>query len=406
MNKILYLLLFIVSISCQKKLEKKNESSTELLTQLKLESESVLDKDSDSKIAFWKQVLDRPIYNQHNALLAYIYYELAKEYAKADLTKSKTYIETALGLIEKENNFFDIKVSIYNGLANIYLIEKKTFQSNHYYNKAAALITAHPDEIEPKAKVICLVNCAQENFNSSQIEKSTAQNYLALYTATTNRRTLDEHFYHNNLFRIYTQLFRIYQQTNQLDSLKLYNRKVSEIYKILNNDKVQRFYHEQKAIIYTEEHKLDSAILYTKKCEELDKRSYAETNLGIHQLNLYTDYTNLITLYAITKQFSMSEKYIKAAEKIEKSIAVNYSSKFNNRMARAQYYLQKRNLDAYRKLHIESLAIKDSLQASNSTKAIEEISVFYDVEAKKKSITLLNETVKSTNKNWPPELYF
>lgn len=97
---------------------------------------------------------------------------------KTDLTKSKTHIETALGLIEKESDFFDIKVSIYNGLANIYLIEGKTFQSNHYYNKAAALISAHPNEIEPKAKIICLVNCAQENFNSSQVEKATEQNYM------------------------------------------------------------------------------------------------------------------------------------------------------------------------------------------------------------------------------------
>lgn len=66
-------------------------------------------------------------------------------------------------------------------------------------------------------------------------------------------------------------------------------------------------------------------------------------------------------------------------------------------MAQAQYYLQKRNLDAYRKLHLESLTIKDALQASNSAKAIAEISVIYDVESKKKSIALLNKTVTTTN---------
>lgn len=398
MKNILYLLLFTVLISCQKKLEKKDESPTQLLEQLKQEAKDKVNKDSDSQIAFLNQLLDRSAYNQQNASLAYIHYELAKVYAKTDLTKSKTHIETALGLIEKETDFFDIKVSIYNGLANIYLIEGKTFQSNHYYNKAAALITAHPDEMEPKAQIICLVNCAQENFNSSQVQKAAEQNYLALHTASKNKGDLEEYFYHNNLFRIYTQLFKIYEQSGQLDSLKLYNQKVGEIYKILNNGKVQRFYYEQKAIIYTEENKLDSAIIYTKKCEALDKRNYAETKLGIHQLNLYTDYTNLITLYALSEQFSTAEKYILAAQEIEDETNVNYNSKFNNRMAQAQYYLQKRNLDAYRKLHLESLAIKDALQASNSAKAIAEIAVLYDVAAKKKSITLLNETVEATNK--------
>lgn len=340
---------------------------------------------------------DRSDYNKQNAPLAYIHYELAKVYAKTDLTKSKTHIETALGLIEKESDFFDIKVSIYNGLANIYLIEGKTFQSNHYYNKAAALISAHPNEIEPKAKIICLVNCAQENFNSSQVEKATEQNYMALQTAFSNKNSLDQNFYFNNLFRIYTQLFKIYQQTNQLDSLKLYNQKVGEIYQILNNDKVSRFYYEQKATIYTEERQLDSAIFYTKKSEALDKKSYAQTNLNIHRINLYTVYTNLITLYALSGQYDKAEKYIQEASEIEKSISINYNSKFNNRMAQAQYYLQKRNLDAYRKLHLESLTIKDALQASNSAKAIAEISVIYDVESKKKSIALLNKTVTTTN---------
>lgn len=397
MKNILYLLLFTVLISCQKKLKIKDESPTLLLEQLKQEAKGMVNINSDSSIVYWNQALDRSDYNKQNAPLAYIHYELAKAYAKTDLTKSKTHIDTALSLIEKESDFFDIKVSIYNGLANIYLIEGKTFQSNHYYNKAAALISAHPNEIEPKAKIICLVNCAQENFNSSQVEKATEQNYLALQTAFSNKNSLDQNFYFNNLFRIYTQLFKIYQQTNQLDSLKLYNQKVGEIYQILNNDKVRRFYYEQKATIYTEERQLDSAIFYTKKSEALDKKSYAQTNLNIHRINLYTVYTNLITLYALSGQYAKAEKYIQEASKIEKSISINYNSKFNNRMAQAQYYLQKRNLDAYRKLHLESLTIKDALQASNSAKAIAEISVIYDVESKKKSIALLNETVTTTN---------
>lgn len=397
MKNILYLLLFTVLISCQKKLKIKDESPTLLLEQLKQEAKGMVNINSDSSIVYWNQALDRSDYNKQNAPLAYIHYELAKVYAKTDLTKSKTHIETALGLIEKESDFFDIKVSIYNGLANIYLIEGKTFQSNHYYNKAAALISAHPNEIEPKAKIICLVNCAQENFNSSQVEKATEQNYMALQTAFSNKNSLDQNFYFNNLFRIYTQLFKIYQQTNQLDSLKLYNQKVGEIYQILNNDKVSRFYYEQKATIYTEERQLDSAIFYTKKSEALDKKSYAQTNLNIHRINLYTVYTNLITLYALSGQYDKAEKYIQEASEIEKSISINYNSKFNNRMAQAQYYLQKRNLDAYRKLHLESLTIKDALQASNSAKAIAEISVIYDVESKKKSIALLNKTVTTTN---------
>lgn len=169
---------------------------------------------------------------------------------------------------------------------------------------------------------------------------------MALQTAFSNKNSLDQNFYFNNLFRIYTQLFKIYQQTNQLDSLKLYNQKVGEIYQILNNDKVSRFYYEQKATIYTEERQLDSAIFYTKKSEALDKKSYAQTNLNIHRINLYTVYTNLITLYALSGQYDKAEKYIQEASEIEKSISINYNSKFNNRMAQAQYYLQKRNLDA------------------------------------------------------------
>ncbi|MDR7211470.1 RNase P subunit RPR2 [Flavobacterium piscis] len=378
-------------------MKKEDIQPAALIEKLKQETLSTVDKDSDEKIDFWNNVLNHSPYNQHHVPQAYIYYQLAKEYAKTDLPKSKAYIETALGLIEKEKDFFEIKVSIYNGLANIYLTEGKTFQSNHYYNKAAALITTYPDEIAPKAKVICLVNCAQENFKSSQISKSTQQNYLALQTLISNKSNLDQDFYHNNLFRVYTQLFDIYRQTSQLDSLRLYTQKVGEIYNIQGNDNIKRFFYRQKATILIYEQKLDSALIYTKKCKELDEKVYAETNLDIHQSNLYTDYTQLIALYAAKQQFSASEKYIKAAYNIEKHLGVDYNSKFDNRMSQAQYYLQKKDLNAYRKLHLESLAIKESIQSSNSAKVIEEISVFYDVEAKKKSIDLLNETLKTTN---------
>ncbi|OQP58687.1 sensor histidine kinase [Niastella populi] len=397
MKRYLLLLFLPALLSCQKKAGKKNIQPAVLLEKLKQEAECNPDKGSDRKIDFWNNALNRFPYNEHNVLQAYIYYELAKEYAKTDLAKSKAHIETALSLIEKENEFFDIKVSIYNGLANIYLTEGKTFQSNHYYNKAAALISAHPNEIAPKARIICLVNCAQENFNSSQIDKSVAQNYLALQTAIVNKSKLDEHFYHNNLFRIYTQLFRIYERTGRLDSLKKYNQNVGEMYTILGGDNVQRFFCEQKATILVYERKFDSAIIYIKQCEELDRRLYAETNLDIHKLNLYVVYTSLINLYAAKRQFSIAEKYIKATQNIEEHFRVNYNSRFDNRMARARYYLQKRDLDAYRRLHLESLEVKDSLHASNSARAIEEIAVFYDVNAKKKSIDLLNKTVRTTN---------
>ncbi|MFI0430151.1 sensor histidine kinase [Mariniflexile sp. HMF6888] len=398
MKRHLCLLFLLTLLSCQEKVKKESVPPTLLLEKLKQEAKNNADKKGpDEKIDFWNDVLNHSPYNQHHVPQAYIYYQLAKEYAKTDLETSKTYLEMALGLIEKEKDFFEIKISVYNGLGNIYLTEGKTFQSNHYYNKAAALIAAYPDEIAPRAKVICLVNCAQENFNSSQIDKSTAQNYLALQTIIANKNNLGEDFYYNNLFRAYTQLFKIYERTNQLDSLRLYNQKVGEIYKLLESDKIQRFFYGEKAIIFGHEQKLDSAIIYTKKCEEFDKRAYAETNFDLHQLNLYISYTNLITFYAAKQQFSASEKYIKATQDIESHFGVNYRSKFDNRMAQAVYYLQKKNLNTYRKLHLESLAIKDSIQASNSAKAIEEISVFYDVEAKKKSIDFLNETVKTTN---------
>lgn len=398
MKRHLCLLFLLALLSCQEKVKKKSIPPTLLLEKIKQEAKTNADKDPDEKINFWNNVLNRFPYNENNISQAYINYELAKEYAELDLERSKECIERALSLIEKETDFFELKVSIYNGLANIYLIEGKTFQSNHYYNKAVALITAYPDEIAPRAKVICLVNCAQENFNSSQIDKSTAQNYLALQTIIANKNNLAKDFYYDNLFRAYTQLFKIYERTNQLDSLRLYNQKVGEIYKLLGSDKIQRFFYGEKATIFGHEQKLDSAIIYTKKCEEFDKRAYAETNFNLHQLNLYSSYTNLITFYAAKQQFSASEKYIKATQNIEAHFGINYRSKFDNRMAQAVYYLQKKNLNAYRKLHLESLAIKDSIQASNSAKAIEEISVFYDVEAKKKSIDFLNETVKTTNK--------
>ena len=391
-------MILLTTLSCQKKVENEIIPTTELIEKLKQEAQSIVSEDHDSKTVFWNNALNSFPYNQNNASQAYINYQLAKEYAQTDLEKSKTFVETALGLIEKEEEFFEIKVSIYNGLGNIYLTEGKTFQSNHYYNKAAALIAAYPDEIAPKAKVICLVNCAQENFKSSQMSKATAQNYLALQTLIASKSNLDEDFYLNNLFRVYTQLFDVYRKTSQLDSLKLYNQKVGEIYNILESDKIKRFFYREKATILIYEQKLDSALIYTQKCKELNERVYAETNLDIHQTALYTDYTQLIALYAAKQQFSAAEKYIKATQSIEKNLAIKYSEKFDNRMAQAQYYLKKRDLSAYRKLHLESLAIKDSIQASNSAKVIEEISVFYDVEAKKKSIDLLNETVRTTNK--------
>ncbi|MFW0739769.1 sensor histidine kinase [Flavobacterium sp. T12S277] len=393
MNKIVLFLLLLL-ISCQQKPEHSLLNSEKLVEKLQLTSDS-LDKDPEiDKLAFWIGKLKQKDFSKSTSSLAFIHYNLAKGLAKTDIDSAKKHINIALTLIEKEKEFNDLKFTIYNGAGLLSELDGKFYQSVYYFNKSAAIIM-NDDSLQskPLAKVICLLNAAQDNNKISQYPKSVEQNQLALRIL---KKLPDANYKYN--FRAYSQLFTACEESKvyKADSLLFYLQKLKHI-ALETNDPMQiRFANEHTAHYYTLSDRYKDAIHYYDFVKQYDAEILlADPEKPVAVKNLYTTLSNLIDLNVLTKQFAQAEDLIKQADKIEEQHfhILSFYELCLNKQAKMHYYFAKGDSTKAQNLANQVLELKDTILKNSGIQATEEMATIYQLQAKDRSIYGLNRTI-------------
>jgi hypothetical protein len=396
MNKIVFFVLFLL-VSCEQKFEKVLVHEEKKLEELQAISDSVDQNHQIDKLGFWSGKLKEKELSKTGSTLAFIHYNLAKSLAKSNIDSSKNHINIALNLIEKEKEFNALKFTIYNGAGLISEHEGKFYQSVYYFNKSAAIIMNDDSlQCKPMAKVICLLNAAQDNNKISQYPKSVEQNQLALKIL---RKLPEDNFKYN--FRAYSQLFTACEESEiyKSDSLLFYIKKLKQI-SVKTNDPMQiRFTNEHIAHYYLLNNQYSKAIQHYNLVKEYDAEMVsAEPEKPIAIKNFYTTLANLIDLYVQTKQFPEAENLIRQSDTIEGQHfqILSYYEKCLNKKAKMHFYLAKGdNLKAQNQAN-QLLELKDNILRNSGIQATEEMATIYELQAKDKSIYGLNKTIDYT----------
>ncbi|WP_017496461.1 histidine kinase [Flavobacterium sp. WG21] len=395
MRKIVFFVLILL-VSCQQKSKKELLHPEKVLEKLVVISDSIDQNPEIDKLIFWSGKLKEKDFSKTSSTLAFIHYNLAKNLAKSNIDSAKNHINIALNLIEKEKGFNALKFTIYNGAGLISEHEGKFYQSVYYFNQSAAIIMNDDSlQCKPMAKVICLLNAAQDNNKISQYPKSVEQNQLVLKIL---KKLPEDNFKYN--FRAYSQLFTACEESEiyKTDSLLFYIKKLKSI-SVQTNDPMQiRFTNEHIAHYYLLREQYDKAIQHYNLVKEYDAEMVSEEpEKPIAIKNLYTTLANLIDLYVQTKQFPEAESLIKKADTIEKQHfqILSYYEKCLNKKAKMHFYLAKGdNLKAQNEVN-QVLELKDNILRNSGIQATEEMATIYELQAKDKSIYGLNKTIDS-----------
>ncbi|WP_264524476.1 sensor histidine kinase [Flavobacterium sp. N502536] len=393
MNKIVLFLLLLL-ISCQQKSEHSLLNSEKLVEKLQQTSDSLDQNPSIDKFAFWTGKLKQKDFSKSTSSLAFIHYNLAKGLAKTDIDSAKKHINIALTLIEKEKEFNDLKFTIYNGAGLLAELDGKFYQSVYYFNKSAAIIM-NDDSLQskPLAKVICLLNAAQDNNKISQYPKSVEQNQLALRIL---KKLPDANYKYN--FRAYSQLFTACEESKvyKADSLLFYLQKLKHISMETNDPMQIRFANEHTAHYYTLSDRYKDAIHYYDFVKQYDAEILlADPEKPVAVKNLYTTLANLIDLNVLTKQFANAEDLIKQADKIEEQHfhILSFYELCLNKQAKMHYYFAKGDSTKAQNLANQVLELKDNILKNSGIQATEEMATIYQLQAKDRSIYGLNRTI-------------
>lgn len=246
------------------------------------------------------------------------------------------------------------------------------------------------------AKVICLLNAAQDNNKISQYQKSIEQNQLALKIL---KGLPEDNFKYN--FRAYSQLFTACEESNiyKPDSLLFYIKKLKQISSKTNEPMQVRFTNEHMAHYYLLNNQYDKAIHHYNLVKEYDEEGLlASPESPVMIKNLYTTIANLIDLYVHTKRFPEAEDLIKQADKIESQHLqlLSYYEKCLNKKAKMHYYFAKGNKEKALEEADEILALKDNILRNSGIQATEEMATIYELQAKDRSIHGLNKAIDNT----------
>lgn len=397
MNRIFVVFLLALLASCHSKPKQVTFAPQDLLKKLESLNDSLEQNQQIDKLVFWTAQLKHKDFSQSNPSLAFIHYYLAKNLAKANPDSAKNHITIALDIIEQEKEYNDLKFTIFNGAGMIAEAEGKFYQAVYYFNKSASIImTDSLLQSKPVAKVICLLNAAQDNKKIRQYQKAIDQNKLAL----TFLKELPAN-YNKFRFRAWSQLLtaNVESKNYHTDSFLLYLKELKSISGNTNDPVQLRFTNEHTADYFTITKQYDSAIFYYKLVKDYDRQSLLADPQKISAAkNTYITISNLVDLYVQTGQFSKSEQLIKEADQLEKdhSDKISFYEKAMFKQSKMHYYFSRGRTIEAQNLSDELVEIKDNILKNSGIQATEEMMTIYQLQVKDRSINTLNRTIDDT----------
>lgn len=395
MYRLVVFLLLLIMAGCQSEPSStKRANSEELQQRLTLLNDSLEQNPAADKAAFWEVKLKEKQYAQNGPSLAFIHYQIAKNLAKSNTVRAKHHINIALDLIEKEKSFNELKFTIYNGAGLIAESEEKFYQAVYYFNRSAAIIM-NDDSLQskPKAKVICLLNAAQDNNKIRQYPKAIQQSKRALKILPAMPEGSDKYY-----FRAYSQLFTSYVESRNFENDSLFAY-LSELKKIAERtqDVIQlRFTNEHFGQFYTLAGNYQEAIRYYQQVLDYDRQSLAADPKRISAAkNKYITISNLIDLYVLEKHFAEAGKLIKEVADIEHIYGDEFSfyEKSLNKKASMDYHFAVGNYQKAQKEADELAELKDNILKNSGIQATEEMATIFQLQSKDRSIQSLNKTI-------------
>lgn len=398
MGRIFYVSLLFLLIACQPKHEVASTiSSQDLLAKLNSLTDSLEQRELLDKLDFWNAQLRQENFSRSNPGLAFIHYQIAKNLASKSIDSARHHINIAVDLSGREPEFNEIKFTVYNGAGLIAESEGKFYQAVYYFNKSAAIIMSDDSlQSKPLAKVICLLNAAQDNNKIHQYQKAIQQNKLAL----TFLERIPNHNYKYS-FRAYSQLFTAYVESGSysVDSLHSYLQQLQNISGKTNDPLQVRFTNEHTGNYYSLTTQYSAAIPYYKLVEDYDKQNLLANPQKISAAkNVYITMANLIDLYVQTKRYPEAEVLIQEAAFIEKeySQALSFYERVMNKQAKVHYYFATHNITKAQEETQELLDLRDAILKNAGIQATEEMATLYQLQVKDKSITSLSQTISTT----------
>lgn len=397
MNRIFVVFLLVLLASCHSKPEQAIFAPQDLLKKLESLNDSLEQNKQTDKLAFWTSQLSKKEFSQSNPSLAFIHYHLAKNFAKASTDSAKKHITIALDLIEQEKEYNDLKFAIDNGAGMTAEAEGKFYQAVYYFNKSAAIIMSDSLlQSKPMAKVICLLNAAQDNNKVHQYQRAIEQNKLALEFLKTLPASQNKY-----RFRAWSQLLTAnVESKNYLpDSLQFYLKELKSISDSTNDPVLSRFYNEHTGNYYTLTREYKAAITFYKLVKNHDTQNLLADPQKVSAIkNVYITISNLIDLYVQTKQFTEADKLIKEADQLERehSARISFYEKAMMKKAQMHYYFAIDHMSEARKLSDELTDLKDNILKNSGIQATQEMMTIYQLQAKDRSINTLNRTIDDT----------
>lgn len=397
MNRIFVALLLALLASCHSKPQQSTFAPQELLKKLESINDSLEQNKQADKLAFWTSQLTKKEFVQSSQPLAFIHYQIAKNSAKASIDSAKSHITIALELIEPEQEYNDLKFAIYNGAGMIAEAEGKYYQAVYYFNKSAAIIMSDSLlQSKPLAKVICLLNAAQDNNKVHQYQKAIEQNKLALKFLQQLPATQNKY-----RFRAWSQLLtaNVESKNYHPDSLVQYLKELKNIVGNTNDPVLLRFYNEHTGNYFTLTGEYNTAISYYKLVKDYDSQSLLADPQKISVAkNTYITISNLVDLYVHTKQFSAADKLIKEGDQLEKDHhgRISFYEKAMMKQAKMHYYFAQGRATEAQKLSDELADLKDNILKNSGIQATEEMTALYQLQAKDRSINTLHQTIDDT----------
>lgn len=397
MNRIFAVVLLVLLASCHSKPEQTTFAPQELLKKLERLNDSLEQNKQADKLAFWTSQITQKDFAQSNPSQAFIHYQIAKNFAKSSTDNAKQHITQALDLVEQEKEYNDLKFAIYNGAGMIAEAEGKFYQAVFYFNKSAAIIMSDSLlQSKPLAKVICLLNAAQDNNKVHQYQKAIEQNKLAL--AFLKQLPASQNKYR---FRAWSQLLtaNVESRNYHPDSLLLYLKELKNISASINDPVLLRFFNEHTGNYYTLTGQYNAAISYYKLVKDFDSQNLLADPKKISAAkNIYITISNLADLYVQTKHFSEAEKLIKEADQLEKDHAgrISFYEKAMMKKAKVHYYFAVGQMREAQKLSGELADLQDNILKNSGIQATQEMMTLYQLQVKDRSINTLNRKIDDT----------
>jgi len=400
MNNYALLLSLMISMffyGCQQKAnDKKIAYRAKTLSNFQDISEKLKqDPDLEARLGYWKQQLIDPKINTDSVLVSKIHYNIAGVfYAMHRVDSIKSHMQVAWELMENQVGYESEKVLLYSGLGNVANLEQKVHQENYYYNTAAQMLLADSTiHLTPKQRITIYFSAAQSSAKLRQFTNAFVLNRKAMELLPLVKDN------HKEQFRAYSQMAICYFKSGgSTDSLYSYIRKMEKLYTENPNKQNENFLYDRKATYFSKVNIADSAFYYSKKRLWLDIADEQENGVQAFSVttgNLYTSYSDMANLFIESKQLDSAAYYLKKCE----SFAKKYPDKLDDESLLmyeqnlVNYsFATKRYADAERQQDI-LLRRTRFLYELESSRAIAEMSTIFQLQAKDKSITSLNETV-------------